>query len=80
MFGHAWCCPCKLYGALLTAQGVADQWEAISWWARLPGVMDTPGTDDAWRRMSWALMQRADQLGVPFPVCDDASELTAGTR
>lgn len=47
----------------------------LCWWASLPGVEDTPGADDVWRRMSWALMQRADQLRVPFPVCDDASEL-----
>ncbi len=73
--GHAWCCPSSLYASLRTAQGVADQWAAIGAWARLPGIWDVPGADDAWRHMAWALMQRADQLGVPFPVCDDASEL-----
>jgi hypothetical protein len=45
------------------AEAVADQWEAISLWARSPGVMDTPGSDDIWARMSWALMQRADMGG-----------------
>jgi hypothetical protein len=28
--------------------------------------------------MSWALVQRPDQLGIGFPVCDDASELMTG--
>ena len=76
--GHGRWCPSKLYASLRTAQGVADQWRALSAWARLAAFLDVPGADDTWRHMAWALMQRADQLGVPFPVCDDASELVTG--
>lgn len=36
------------------------------------------GSDDVWRHMSYALMQRADELGVAFPIADDARELMAG--
>lgn len=73
--GHGAYCPSKLYASLRSRAGVADQWQAIEQWARLSAFLDVPGADDAWRHMAWALMQRADQLGVPFPVCDDAREL-----
>jgi hypothetical protein len=76
--GHSRWCPSSLYASLRTAQGIADQWHAIGVWAQLSAALDMPGSDDAWRHMSWALMQRAGQLGVPFPVCDDASELMTG--
>jgi hypothetical protein len=34
-------------------------------------ALGIPGSDEMWRHMSWALIQ----LGVAFPVADDASEL-----
>lgn len=78
--GHAFCCPTRLYASLRSAEGIADQWMAISLWVTLPGVQDTPGADEMWRRMSWALMQRADQLKVDFPIADDAAELGTGVN
>jgi hypothetical protein len=73
--GHYTYCPSRLYAAITTAQGIADQWTAIECWARLSDALGLPRWADQWRHMSWALMQRADQLGVPFPVAGDASEL-----
>jgi hypothetical protein len=77
--GHGTYCPSRLYAAITTAAALADQWHAIECWARLSGALDLPGWADQWRHMSFALMQRADMLGVPFPVADDASEL-GGSR
>ena len=54
---------------------MADQWHLIEAWARLALAIGLPGAEDMWRHMSCAPMQRADQLAVPFPVADDASEL-----
>jgi hypothetical protein len=75
--GHHRFCPSSLYAAITTAEGIADQWALIGAWARLADRVDTPGWDELWRLMSWSLMQRADQLGAEFPVCDDPRELMA---
>jgi len=73
--GHGTYCPSSLYTGLRTAGDIADQWHLIEEWSRLALSLGLPGAEDMWRHMSWALMQRADQLGVAFPVADDASEL-----
>jgi hypothetical protein len=70
-------CPVSLYGGIVSAQGVADQQAAIAAWAALALALDSPGWPEVWKGMSWALLQRADDLGVPYPVPDDASELAA---
>ena len=75
--GHGGYCPAQLYREITTAAGIADQWALIGEWARASDAVDLPGWDDTWRHMSWALMQRADMLGVPFPVPGDARELDA---
>jgi hypothetical protein len=75
--GHAWACPSSLYRDIRTAAEVADQWQALEVGARLAAAADVPQWAELWRQMSWALMLRADDLGVPFPVCDDPRELAA---
>lgn len=63
--GHAFYCPARLYSSITTADGIADQWHAISAWARASEAVDLPGWDDTWRHTSYALVKRADMLGVP---------------
>jgi hypothetical protein len=73
--GHYTFCPSRLYATIRTADGIADQWRVIEEWARLAEALSLPGWHDMWHHMAWGLMQRADQLGTPFPIAADASEL-----
>jgi hypothetical protein len=72
--GHHPLCPERLYAGLHTAEGIADQWQVLCEWARLDGL-GAPGWAEYWQQLAEALMERAEQLGVPFPVPDDAREL-----
>lgn len=78
--GHGRWCPEAVYKDLTTAAAVADQWWLLEMWARLAERLDTPGWDETWRHAMWALVRRADMLGVGIPIPDDAAELSRPSR
>jgi hypothetical protein len=65
-----------LYAGIHTREGLADQQAAIAAWAALALALDLPNWAETWKGMSWALLQRADALGLEYPVPDDAAELS----
>jgi hypothetical protein len=73
--GHAPFCPTALYQGITSAEGIRDQQCAIHAWAGMAREAAMPGWPEIWRGMSWALMLRADALGVEYPVPDDTREL-----